>query len=332
MAITKLADVIKAPALVTSHISQAVVENSRLIRSRAVSSNAFVNELANSAATEGKIPFNNPLGGQSQNYTEQRITVNGIGSGMQNAIAVLRANAWGASDLAIDLSGDDKMGAISQRTSSFWTEDLSRTLMFLLDGISKATSMQSNVTTFEYDPEQELEKQVSKAIVAAEGTLGLNRNKLRTLVVNSAFETLLKNSNLVTYVRDPANADIEFTRYLGKYDIVVVESYENEAEEIVGLEDDEFILLGDGALFIGDGSESLEHSTEVARDPLGSETALINRRKYVMHLNGVSFTGDVAGVSATDAEINDGANWTRVYEPKNVLFVKSKMVAAEPVA
>jgi hypothetical protein len=61
---------------------------------------------------------------------------------------------------------------------------------------------------------------------------------------------------------------------------------------------------------------------EVARVPLESDTVLINRRRYILHPRGVKFTSAaVAADSPTNAELENGANWTRVFENKNVRIV-----------
>jgi hypothetical protein len=61
---------------------------------------------------------------------------------------------------------------------------------------------------------------------------------------------------------------------------------------------------------------------ELARVPLDSDTVLINRRRYILHPRGVKFTSaSVAGDSPTNAELENGANWARVFENKNVRIV-----------
>ena len=61
---------------------------------------------------------------------------------------------------------------------------------------------------------------------------------------------------------------------------------------------------------------------EMARVPLDSDTVLITRRRYFLHPRGVKFTSaSVAGDSPTNAELETGSNWTRVWEAKNVRLV-----------
>jgi hypothetical protein len=61
---------------------------------------------------------------------------------------------------------------------------------------------------------------------------------------------------------------------------------------------------------------------EFYRDALASDSDLINRRRYILHPRGVKFnSASVAGDSPTNAELENGANWTRVFENKNVRIV-----------
>ena len=61
---------------------------------------------------------------------------------------------------------------------------------------------------------------------------------------------------------------------------------------------------------------------ELARVPLDSDSVLINRRRYILHPRGVKFTStSVAGDTPTNAELETGTNWVRVFENKNVRIV-----------
>jgi hypothetical protein len=61
---------------------------------------------------------------------------------------------------------------------------------------------------------------------------------------------------------------------------------------------------------------------ELARVPLDRGSVPINRRRFILHPRGVKFTSaSVAGDSPTNPELDPRANWTRVYEYKNVRIV-----------
>ena len=90
------------------------------------------------------------------------------------------------------------------------------------------------------------------------------------------------------------------------------------------------IALGPGAFARGTAplaGEPLEggfgtEGVEIARVALDSDTVLINRRRYILHPRGVKFTSAVvAGDSPTNAELENGNNWARVWENKNVRIV-----------
>ena len=88
-------------------------------------------------------------------------------------------------------------------------------------------------------------------------------------------------------------------------------------------------LVGPGAFARGNATlnEPVEggngtKGVEWGRVSLDSDTHLINRRRYILHPRGVKFTSSsLAGVSPTNAELSTAANWTRVFEAKNVRIV-----------
>ena len=50
---------------------------------------------------------------------------------------------------------------------------------------------------------------------------------------------------------------------------------------------------------------------------------MINRRRFILHPRGIKYLGAAqAGLSPTNAELANGANWTRVFEQKNIRVVQ----------
>lgn len=71
--------------------------------------------------------------------------------------------------------------------------------------------------------------------------------------------------------------------------------------------------------------ESSPVPTETDRDSLAGEDILINRQHFLLHPRGVKFTDtSVAKKSPSNAELADQANWSRVYENKNIRIVAFK--------
>src|SRR5699024_3674039 len=82
-------------------------------------------------------------------------------------------------------------------------------------------------------------------------------------------------------------------------------------------------IFGAGAFGLGNGGAPVP--TETDRDSLAGEDILINRQHFILHPRGVKFTdSSVTGKSPTNAELENQANWNRVYENKNIRIVAFK--------
>src|SRR5690606_32396823 len=86
-------------------------------------------------------------------------------------------------------------------------------------------------------------------------------------------------------------------------------------------------LFGEGAIAWGNGSHERILQTEVVRDglSLAGEDVLVNRRILIMHPRGVKWTETLLtapGQFPTMQDLQEGSNWSRVYEPKAVRIVK----------
>lgn len=139
--------------------------------------------------------------------------------------------------------------------------------------------------------------------------------------MHSAVETELRKQDLIDYV--PQSEQGKPIAYFNDKRVVVDDSmpYDTSADEA------EMYIFGQGAIALGNGSHPRIVPTEVDRNPraYSGEEALINRRVFLLHPRGVAWQeGGVADEFPTNAEINVGARWNRVYEPKAVRIVKFK--------
>lgn len=71
-------------------------------------------------------------------------------------------------------------------------------------------------------------------------------------------------------------------------------------------------VLGEGAITLEDVGAEVPY--EMARNATqnGGETTLITRKRFVISPDGISFVGSTAKKSPTDAELEDGANWSLI--------------------
>jgi hypothetical protein len=157
--------------------------------------------------------------------------------------------------------------------------------------------------------------------------LGDRADRLTAIAMHSATESALRKLDLIDFIPD-SEGKTQIRIFQGRR-VVVDDNLPVRAGTTDGFVYTSY-LFGPGAF--GKGSARLDskplqggfgtEGVELARLPLDSDSVLINRRRYILHPRGVKFTSAaVAGDSPTNAELENAANWTRVYENKNVRIV-----------
>ena len=82
-----------------------------------------------------------------------------------------------------------------------------------------------------------------------------------------------------------------------------------------------YVHLRAGCIRIRQGSAPVP--TELDRDSLAGDDILINRAHFLLH-PWVKWNGTTVVGSPTNAEVEVGTNWERVYDQKNVRIVALK--------
>ena len=83
-------------------------------------------------------------------------------------------------------------------------------------------------------------------------------------------------------------------------------------------------MFARGVIGRGEGTPVSFVPVETDRDSLGSKDVLIHRRAFVMHPYGIKWKGSPTAETPSDAELQTGTNWERVYEEKNIGIVAIK--------
>ena len=89
-------------------------------------------------------------------------------------------------------------------------------------------------------------------------------------------------------------------------------------------------LFGMGAIALGNGRDTTPvdggfgtWEVEFSREALEHDSIMIHRWRNIMHPRGVKWTDtSVADDTPSNAELATAANWSRVYEQKNVRVVR----------
>ena len=116
MAVTKLSDVI-VPEVWVPYVKQQTTEKSALVQSGIISSSPELDNLVTQGGKIINMPFFNDLAGEDQVVPNQgtNLNVEGITTGQDKAVLLIRGKAWGAHELAGALAGADPMQAIANR-------------------------------------------------------------------------------------------------------------------------------------------------------------------------------------------------------------------------
>lgn len=310
MAATKISDVI-VPEVFNPYVIQETVRLDAFVQAGIVQNDPQLDALALSGGTILNMPYWNDLDGDSEELSDSgSLSVNAITAGQDQARLHMRGKAWGVNDLAKALSGDDPMAVIASKVAKYWVGERSKALFKSLAGIS-TTLASTNVHDISGNTGNDAIISVASALDAKQ-KLGDNASKLTGIAMHSAVYTLLQKNNQIDMVADSQTL-VQFPFYLG-YRVIV----DDQCPVSGGVYTT--YMFGEGAFGLGNGAAPVP--TETDRDSLAGEDILVNRQHFLLHPRGVKWNeASVAGKTPTFAEIATGANWTKVYDTKNIRIV-----------
>lgn len=330
MAGTTLQDVI-VPELFNPYVINRTMELSALVQSGIITNNSEFDALASQAAPTVNMPFFEDLTGESEQIIEGTdLDENKITSNKDVAAIIRRAKMWSATDLSAALAGSDPMAAIGTLVAQFWSRDLQKELVALLDGIfgtipageegtpPAETRLASNLLDIS-GKSGNAANWSGSAFIDAEQLLGDAKAQLTGICMHSATQAYLKKQNLIETVQ-PSN-DVAFGTYQGKRVIVddgcpvkngVYTTY----------------LFGSGAIALGNGNPVgfVPTETDRAKRKGSGVDYLINRKTMILHPRGIAWQNAVVAKTEGPSrkEVADPKNWKPVYESKQIRIVAFK--------
>lgn len=327
---TTLQDVI-VPELFNPYVINRTMELSALLQCGIIANNSEFDALASQSAPTVNMPFFEDLTGESEQVIEgEDLTDNKISSNKDVAAIIRRAKMWSATDLSAALAGSDPMAAIATLVAQFWTRDMQKELIAILNGIfgtvpaggsgtpPEKTRLESNLLDIS-GKSGAAANWSGSAFIDAEQKLGDAKAQLTGICMHSATEAYLKKQNLIDTVQ-PSN-DVAFGTYQGKR--VIVDDGCPVASGVYTT-----YLFGNGAVALGNGNPVgfVPTETDRAKRKGSGVDYLINRRTSILHPRGIAFTS--ASVAKTEGpsrtELADPKNWNPVYEPKQIRIVAFK--------
>ncbi len=315
MAATKIADVI-VPEIFNPYVIERTAELSALWQAGIVSTVSDI-QLGGGGSTI-QMPFWQDLAGEDQVLDDSTdLTVEKIAASKDVAVVNGRALVYGATDLSGALAGDDPMRAIGDLIAAKWARQMQKVVISVLNGAMGALGDESKNTLDISGLSGAASVLDGDVFIDALGTLGDAEGKIQALAVHSATHRLMKKQGLIETI-PPEDGKEEISLYQGKRVIV-------DDGMPVSTGTYTTYLFGAGAIGYAEGTPKVP--SEIEREALknGGEEYLVTRRHFVLHPRGIKWD-PASGVPAKDTpsntELAAKANWTRVYESKNIRIVR----------
>lgn len=280
------------------------------------------------------VPNYTPLTGDAKNYDgETDNTPVEVAAAKQTGMAFRRMAAWKDQDFTRELTGADPLGDVARKVAYYQQKNNQKELLSVIDGVLGVDAMSSHVKDITVDkgssptatPTAENRLSADTFLDAAQEALGDNFDDLTMVAMHSRVYTNLLKLQLVNNIAttpDAYSRGVQFGLLLNKYLVMVDDSL------TTGTKDDlttyNTYLLGEGAIATAR-NVRIDRPNYVDYDPesKGGVNKLYTKWGMAMHPLGMSLdVSKIAKNSPTRVELGTNANWTKVWDAKNIKLAK----------
>lgn len=231
--------------------------------------------------------------------------------GEMKARTLFLNKAYGVADLTSELANSEPMQHIRNRFGTYWNRQWQRYTLGAARGVI-ASNIANNDGDMVIDAGADVD---AEAFIDAAFTAGDAADQFSALGVHSVVMKRMAKLDLIEYLRD-SEGRIILATYLGK-PIFMDDSLIYAPGQYLSM------FFGTGAFGYGVGSPHVP--VELDRDPAGGNgggaEVLWERQTYLIHPAGFSWAGnESANQSPTPTQMANAANWTRVFDRKQVPF------------
>lgn len=319
------------------------LKRNELVKSGALKRNQ---EIANAFSSQtgtayARLPMFGNLDGDALNYDGMTdITATTTTTFERGVIVVGRAKAWVEKDFSSDITGGvDFMSNVAKQVSEYWEEIDQDTLLSINKGIFSMTGAENKkfIESHTYDiTANDVEASIMGADTlnkAAQQACGDNKGAFSLVIMHSVVATNLENLQLLKYFTYTDANGIQRDLAMGSWNGRTVLIDDSMPTKVVPKTETEEAYTAYTTYVLGDGAFDYEDigakvPNEMSRDPYknGGQDTLITRKRSVFAPYGISYEKKTqATLSPTNAELENGGNWTLVSDG-NSKYINHKAI------
>lgn len=318
MPITTIANMQIVPEKFSQYVIDRTTELNTFVNSGIATPDATVAQLINGTPEGGRfieIPMYNPLDGEEDVFGEQDVSVGGITTKNAHATLLMRQRAWGSTDLAHVLGGNDPMGAVAKLIADWRNTREQKIYLAILKGLF-ANALKNHCNDISTGS-GEASYISEAATLDTKQLLGDHYGSLGMVFMHSAVYTYLQKKGMITRnpIFDPSQSSVEMERYLG---------FSIKVDDSMPVTDSVYdtYFVGKGAFIRQDGTPQGFIGTETDRDKIGAKNYLINRWCQIIHPRGFSWNTEATYPKGlyypNNAMLESADNWSLAVDHKKV--------------
>lgn len=318
------------PEVFSGYMAEQPTWNDAIINSGILVQDSTIMDLIGEKGNVATLPFYVPIDeAESQALNNDGETDNTpveISGKKQTAMLIQRMKAWKAQDFTKELTGADPMTHVANSVAGFYRQTRVRDLMAIVDAVLSLKGMENHITdlseqtgTGNVTDENKVDE--TTLIFAQQKALGDSSEKMGLLFLHSYMYAKYKALGLVDYnkytVTNALAGDVNLPSIGGFIPVVSDRFTADTSKQNVVYKT---YMIGAGSILTCP-KNNYEDPYYADYDPetKAGIRKLYTKQGYVLHPNGFSIAQNkVAKESPTNAELGNKANWSLVYNHKNI--------------
>nr|WP_295301086.1 hypothetical protein [uncultured Blautia sp.] len=318
------------PEVFSGYMAEQPTWNDAIINSGILVQDSTIMDLIGEKGNVATLPFYVPIDeAESQALNNDGETDNTpveISGKKQTAMLIQRMKAWKAQDFTKELTGADPMTHVANSVAGFYRQTRVRDLMAIVDAVLSLKGMENHITDLSEQTGTGAVTDTNKVdettlIFAQQKALGDSSEKMGLLFLHSYMYAKYKALGLVDYnkytVTNALAGDVNLPSIGGFIPVVSDRFTADTSKQNVVYKT---YMIGAGSILTCP-KNNYEDPYYADYDPetKAGIRKLYTKQGYVLHPNGFSIAQDkVAKESPTNAELGNKANWSLVYNQKNI--------------